>query len=220
MIRSWLTPRSRCLRRFAAVSTTATESEPEPFDTAPDDSDAALVRRATAGDASAFAQLHRRHAASVRGELRRRGVWRADVDDLAQEVFTRAWLGLHTLRERDRFGPWVRRIAQNAVIDHHRRRSCRPGLLPTPVDSECSPSDPRWCPHSSAELNQLVDLVRARIAALTTRDEIVITMAVDGRSTPDQIAAELGTTPGNARVLLHRARRRLRADLGTLLDAS
>lgn len=182
--------------------------------------DAVLVRRAIAGQPAAFGQLHHRYAGLVRAELRRRGVRSADVDDLAQEVFTRAWLGLHRLRDRERFGPWVRRIAQNAVIDHHRHTGCRPGLLAEAFDADRSPSGPEWCPHRSAELRAFVESVRTGMAGLASRDELVLTMAVDGRSSPDEIAAELGTTPGNARVLLHRARRRLRADLAPLLDAS
>lgn len=56
----------------------------------------------------------------------------ADVDDLLQEIYVRMLKGLPALREEERFGPWVYRIAQNVLVDHHRR--LRP-VLPAPDDT-------------------------------------------------------------------------------------
>lgn len=56
----------------------------------------------------------------------------ADVDDLLQEIYMRMLKGLPALREEERFGPWVYRIAQNVLVDHHRR--LRP-VLPAPNDT-------------------------------------------------------------------------------------
>lgn len=45
----------------------------------------------------------------------------ADVDDVVQEAFLRIQAGLPTLRERQRFGPWVYQVARSAIVDHLRR---------------------------------------------------------------------------------------------------
>ncbi len=43
-----------------------------------------------------------------------------DVDDVIQEVFVRMQRGLSGLRDQDRFGPWVYRVARSAIADHRR----------------------------------------------------------------------------------------------------
>ncbi|AKU96250.1 RNA polymerase sigma factor SigZ [Labilithrix luteola] len=50
-----------------------------------------------------------------------------DVDDVVQDVFLRMQRGLSSLREDERFGPWVYQVARSAIADHHRaRRRCGP----------------------------------------------------------------------------------------------
>jgi len=50
----------------------------------------------------------------------------ADVDDILQEIFVRMHRGLAGLREDERFGGWVYRIAEHAIVDHQRARARAP----------------------------------------------------------------------------------------------
>ena len=64
----------------------------------------------------------------------------ADIDDVVQDVLLRMHRGLGELRDEERFGPWVYRVARSAVLDH-RRRSARYGPRATsevevPLESE------------------------------------------------------------------------------------
>lgn len=52
----------------------------------------------------------------------------ADVDDVVQEVLVRLHRGLLGLRDGERFGGWVYRIAEHAVADHLRSRARQPRL--------------------------------------------------------------------------------------------
>jgi RNA polymerase sigma-70 factor (ECF subfamily) len=83
----------------------------------------ALVARARAGDESAFAQLVTEHSARVYGALRRFGLDPQEADEVAQEVFLRAWRGLARFEERSRFSTWLYRIAFNEA---QRRLARRP----------------------------------------------------------------------------------------------
>lgn len=47
----------------------------------------------------------------------------ADVADLLQEIYLRVQSGLDDLRDTERFGPWVYRVARNALADHARARA-------------------------------------------------------------------------------------------------
>lgn len=58
--------------------------------------------------------------AKLRPFVARRVRTNVDVDDVMQEVFLRVQRGLGTIRDEERFGPWVYQIARNAIVDHHR----------------------------------------------------------------------------------------------------
>ncbi|MCB9632847.1 MAG: hypothetical protein H6721_12005 [Sandaracinus sp.] len=50
----------------------------------------------------------------------------SDVDDVVQEVLLRLNRGLERLRDEERLGAWVNRVARHVVVDHHRARGRRP----------------------------------------------------------------------------------------------
>jgi RNA polymerase sigma-70 factor (ECF subfamily) len=89
-----------------------------------DRTDAELLRDAT--DATAFAELYRRHATTVFAWFRARLEWAAA--DLTAETFAQAWLGRRRFRD-ERGGsalPWLLGIARNVL------RSRPPSLDPLP----------------------------------------------------------------------------------------
>jgi RNA polymerase sigma-70 factor, ECF subfamily len=78
-----------------------------------DRGDAQLVARARDGDLQAFGGLVAAHGPRVAGLVRRLGVPRDDVDEVAQEVFVRAWRAVGRFEGRARFSTWLYRIAFN-----------------------------------------------------------------------------------------------------------
>src|SRR6187551_1281435 len=66
----------------------------------------------------------------LRPYLARRVASPADIDDLLQDIFVRMQQGLATLRDEERFGGWVYRIAHSAIIDKVRQRARMPLLDP------------------------------------------------------------------------------------------
>lgn len=87
--------------------------------------DARLVSEAVRGNASAFAELVRRHERSMLAlayACTRCGTTSADV---VQEAYIRVWKRLGDLREPDKFVPWlaqtVRRLSTNALRSPSRR---------------------------------------------------------------------------------------------------
>lgn len=97
--------------------------------------DAALVARCRAGDQDAWRTLVERHAGLVQGVLR--GVFRLeshDAEDVFQEVFTRVYLRLGTLRDVHAVGPWIAQIARNAALDRLRSTAPQPAPDAEPAD--------------------------------------------------------------------------------------
>jgi RNA polymerase sigma factor (sigma-70 family) len=175
-----------------------------------DEPDAKLVEQVRAGSLDAFATLYRRHAGAVRTALTDNVHDRERRQDLVQETFTRALAKLASLREPAQFRPWVLQIARNAAIDDLRARS---QVHFEPIDDEHAPPSVDHGPELAAEVVALAAGVRAGWATLSPRDAAAVSMAVHLGFGPNEIAAALGITYGNAKVVLHRARARLRAAL-------
>jgi len=83
----------------------------------PDPPDEELVRQTLAGQSAAYAELARRHAAPVLAVCHARiRCWHA-AEDLAQETLLRGFQALGTLAAGEKFGPWLRGIAQRVCLD-------------------------------------------------------------------------------------------------------
>ena len=190
----------------------------------PDPGEGELLERLRAGDEEAFACLvDRHHAAMVRFA---RGYVRSPA--VAEEAAQDAWLGL--LRGLDRFEgrsslrTWLFRIVANRAISaglHERQhlpvddseleedggRFSQDGWWATPpVHWADEAVDRMVAPGQAARVRQLVEeLPPAQRQVVTLRD-------VEGLPSAD-VCHILGISEGNQRVLLHRARARIRRHL-------
>lgn len=84
--------------------------------------DAALVCRALEGDSAAYGELARRWSARVLAFCYVRSGSRHVAEDLAQETLLRGLRGLGSLDSPERFGPWLRGIAQHVFLDWHKAK--------------------------------------------------------------------------------------------------
>jgi RNA polymerase sigma-70 factor (ECF subfamily) len=171
-------------------------------------SDAALVERVRAGDTSAFTILYRTHAPDVAKVVQARLHDTASVADGVQETFTRALEQLDSLRDAQRFRPWLLAIARNTSTDQLRHRS-KVGSLDDDIDGEAT--DPS--PEELAEMRELARLVRGCVAGLSRRDATVVALVADFGFTPVEVAEALAVNRGAAKVIVHRARQRLKESL-------
>lgn len=83
--------------------------------------DSLVIALACAGDTSAFAEVLRRRQARVRKFMYHLCRERAWGDDLAQQVFLRAWRSLHQLRAAAAFDGWLKRIMVSTWLQEVRR---------------------------------------------------------------------------------------------------
>ena len=84
--------------------------------------DAALIAAWQGGDEQAAAELVRRHARALARFLASAGAPDADLDDLVQEAFIRAFRGVDRFRGQCRFRTWLLTIGGNVLKDAVRRR--------------------------------------------------------------------------------------------------
>jgi RNA polymerase sigma-70 factor, ECF subfamily len=181
--------------------------------TGADSSEHELIRRARAGDQDAFAELVTTHANRVYGALRRFGLEPDEADEVAQEVFVRAWRGLARFEERSQFSTWLYRIAFNEA---QRRLSRRPAaraepepdredpILALPESPELGPDAQTLDHEFERTLERALDQLPAEWrAAVVLRD-------IEGLSTHDA-ANVVGLREAAFKSRLHRGRMRLRA---------
>ena len=107
--------------------------------------DKMLVRAVFAGDKTAYEKLYDRYAPLIRAICCDETGNLADAQDLAQDVFMRAYENLDKLRDPDRFGRWLVGIARLRCKEwqrhNYRRRDsdaeldCSETVTPDPQDN-------------------------------------------------------------------------------------
>ena len=129
----------------------------------PEETDATLVAAAVAGDATAKRMLFERHAAMANRLARRLLGPGADANDLVQDAFVEALLGIDRLKNGQAFQAWLSSIVVRIAHKMRRRHRLfeRLGLVqpqPLDMDSFCSASAP---PDVAAELTAIYTLLRS-----------------------------------------------------------
>lgn len=154
------------------------------------------MHRAAGGDLAAFGALVNAHEATLRRYTRR--LAGDDGDDIAQEVFLRAWRALAQWRGEGSLAAWLRRIATRRYLD--RERSAGPGQFHEIDLATPAPDDATDCRIAVARaLNALQP--RERAAALL--------VFAEGHSHVEA-AAILGLPLGTLKSIVARARAALR----------
>ena len=167
------------------------------------DEEKELVLRAQGGDRAALALLLRRHIGSVRACVLALLGATAELDDLVQESLLRGIEGLPTLRDPERFGPWLRGIARHICVDRIRRKRPRT----SPLDGVEEPAAPETATEGDAE--GAADLWRS-ISALSEPLREALHLFYGARLGYAEIGARLGITPAAVNRRLTRARQQLR----------
>lgn len=80
-----------------------------------------LSRTAISGDMRAFEVLVARHQRGILANCRSLAGRSDDSEDLAQEVFVKAYFGLETFAGRSKFRSWLQRIKINHCLNHLRK---------------------------------------------------------------------------------------------------
>ena len=136
------------------------------------------------------------------------------TEDVLQETLLTVVLQVASLRESQRFWPWVYRIAWNKIQDNHRRRRLRSSgktlLLRDHAGNAKTGSDSILDAQIHAESLRQVSEV---LEQLSHKHKDVLRLRYYEQLPYDRIASMTRTTPQMARVRFHRAKKSLKARL-------
>ena len=187
-----------------------------------------MLARVQADDPEAWQRLVHLYSPLVLHWCRRTGLQDQDSADVFQEVFQAVLVYVGSFRkdrQGDTFRGWLRRITQNKLRDHFRRRGREaPGVGGSSAQERLT-----QLPESQSNEDDLVPddagergLFARALAQIRAEFEPRTWSAfwqttVEGR-TPKDVAADLTMTPGAVRVAKSRVLHRLREELGDLME--
>jgi RNA polymerase sigma-70 factor (ECF subfamily) len=179
--------------------------------------DGDLVRQALAGETAAYERLVHRWSARVlalcHAKVRRAAV----AEELAQETLLRGLRALPTLSEPERFGPWLRGIAQRVCLDWLKRRDTRQVDFATlAVDGEPDElfAEPRAGPDAQLQQADEVRRLMDEVAALPDDCREVLLLYYYQDATYRELSDQLGVSFATVNARLTKARNLLRERLG------
>ena len=175
--------------------------------------DRELVRWAQAEDKEAFEELIRRHqhrVFAVAGGILRR---REDVEDIAQQVFIKAYYSLKRFDQRAAFSTWLYKITVNECWDLLRKKKVRPLVYEADLSEEQArriiTSEEEGAGPDISERLEARQRVERLLEGLDERDRLMLILKeVEGFSI-EEIGKVLDLNANTVKVRLFRARRRV-----------
>ncbi len=136
------------------------------------------------------------------------------ADDLAQEVFIKAYFALHKFREKSEFGTWIYRIAVNHCRDFLRKKN---RMIQIPLENVIGKisiqEDKTHSEENEKEEEQRRKIVHTAIQTLPDKYKVILSLRDIQDFSYNEIAKILVISPGTVDSRLHRARKMLRKKL-------
>jgi RNA polymerase sigma-70 factor, ECF subfamily len=184
-----------------------------------------VVLRARSGQEAAYRELIRRYERPIFALLFRMVRDRELAEDLAQETFVKALNAIDSYRPEFKFSSWIFKIANNAAIDHLRRRELDTLSLDGSPHAETPEAMQATAlqigarqesPLDTVEAKELGTAIEAAIGSLRPEYRSCILLRhVEGRAY-EEIAEMLNLPLGTVKTYIHRARNELRLSLAHL----
>ena len=182
--------------------------------------DEILIEKFKKGDLSAFDELMNKHRGAIYYLALKMTNNREDAEDIAQEAFVRVFKALPAWKPKASFRTWLRTIAVNLCIDHHRARIRR---QTQPLESKTGyvmdiPTDPADSPLNITETEELWQRVLLATEQLSPRQRMAFMLCRYGEMPLKEAAEIMGCAVGTIKAHLNRATAKMRDLLADLAD--
>lgn len=172
--------------------------------------DSVLIAQAQRGDRAAFGLLYERYVDPIFRYVRSRVTDEHTAEDLTEAVFLRSFESLQRYRDKGlRYSAYLYQVARNLLVDHYRQAEDS-----YPLESaEHSPDEARGTDEAII-LQEQAALLREALDHLSEEYQEIIRLRILMEMPTAEAAEWMGRSEGATRVLLHRALKALKREIG------
>ena len=174
-----------------------------------------IISKVLSGDHQAYAGLVSRYQNYVFTLTLRMVKNREDAEEVAQDVFIKAYKYLSDFRGASKFTTWLYTIVNNTCISFLRKKKLDIHSLDNEKVFEVADSLDSGLRANLVEQKSKMTMVSNAISMLSPDDAAIITLFYKGEQSLEEIARILGLEANTAKVRLHRARTRLKEKMET-----
>ena len=169
-----------------------------------------IISRVLKGEQNAYAELVNRYQAYVFTLVLRMIKSREDAEEVAQDVFVKAYRSLADFRGESKFSTWLYTITNTTCITFLRKKKLDIHSLDNEKVFEVADSKDSGLRANLVEQKSRINMVNQAIAMLSPDDAEVITLFYKAEQNLDEISRILKLEANTVKVRLHRARTRLK----------
>jgi RNA polymerase sigma factor (sigma-70 family) len=169
-----------------------------------------IISKVLKGEQNAYAELVNRYHAYVFTLVLRMVKSREDAEEVAQDVFIKAYRSLADFRGESKFTTWLYTIANTTSITFLRKKKLDVHSLDNEKVFEVADSKDSGFRANLVEQKSRVNMVNQAIAMLSPDDAEVITLFYKAEQNLEEIGRILKLETNTVKVRLHRARTRLK----------
>ena len=169
-----------------------------------------IISRVLKGEQNAYAELVNRYQAYVFTLVLRMVKRREDAEEVAQDVFVKAYRSLADFRGESKFSTWLYTIANTTSITFLRKKKLDVRSLDNEKVFEVADSKDSGLRANLVEQKSRVNMVNEAIAMLSPDDAEIITLFYKAEQNLEEISRILRLETNTVKVRLHRARTRLK----------
>lgn len=181
-----------------------------------DTNDEPLVKKFNQGGDFAFDRIVEQYYAEIAALANRLLVWPGDVEDVVQDIFLAAYLGLKKFRCDCSIRTWLFTITINQCRSYRYKRMLRRKLFSRAVHK--TSLAPAHAADKTPIDRETFDRVRRAVTALPLKYREPLVLRYLQELPTDKISQILGISPNTLQVRLSRARKRLKQDLAELIE--
>jgi RNA polymerase sigma-70 factor (ECF subfamily) len=169
-----------------------------------------IISAVLRGNQQAYAEIIKRYKAFVFTLVLRYIKSREDAEELAQDVFVKAYRALADFKGDSKFSTWLYTIVTTTCISFLRKKKLETRSMDDEKVFERIENKDSGFNANQVEQKSRVAMVNNAIALLSPDDAEIVTLFYKGEQTLEEIAQVLGIEANTVKVRLHRARTRLK----------
>jgi len=169
-----------------------------------------IISQVLQGQHQAYAKLVERYQSFVFTIVLRYVKSREDAEEVAQDVFIKAYRSLADFKGASKFSTWLYTIATTSCLTFLRKKKLEVHSLDNEKVFATADNIDSGVSANQVEQKNRASMVNEAIKLLSPDDAQVITMFYKGEQTLEEIAQILGKEVNAVKVQLHRARTRLK----------